>query len=132
MTWLLQGSLWTKVFGGALHTETDETGWVGVLSHPNCIAGVPYLPYISLLLICLLLSAMWTQQMTISSVIICTTAVSILTYASTIVVSILRPVSLFQIPRAELMGDILEHVHTYRWGSFLMVRPLNYLPSAAY
>ncbi|KAG2090068.1 hypothetical protein BD769DRAFT_416478 [Suillus cothurnatus] len=87
---------------------------------------------ISLLLICLLLSAMWTQQMTISSVIICTTAVSILTYASTIVVSILRPVSLFQIPRAELMGDILEHVHTYRWGSFLMVRPLNYLPSAAY
>ncbi|KAG2105389.1 hypothetical protein BD769DRAFT_1504161, partial [Suillus cothurnatus] len=64
--------------------------------------------------------------MTISSVIICTTAVGILTYVNTIVVSILRPV------RAELMGDILEHVHTYRWGSFLMVRPLNFLPSTAY
>lgn len=51
---------------------------------------------ISLLLFSLSLFAnMWTQQTTISSAIICTTAVDTLVYASTTVVSILHPDSPF-------------------------------------
>ncbi|KAG1727875.1 hypothetical protein EDB19DRAFT_173341 [Suillus lakei] len=71
---------------------------------------------ISLLLFGLSPSAnMWTRQTMISSVIICTTVVGILIYASTIVVSMLRPDSPFQTPGAELMGAILKRVLSYRW-----------------
>ncbi|KAG1886745.1 hypothetical protein F4604DRAFT_1285155 [Suillus subluteus] len=49
---------------------------------------------------------MWTQQTTISSVIICTTASGILFYAGTIIVSMLRPDSPFQTPGSEAMKAI--------------------------
>ncbi|KAG2128253.1 hypothetical protein DEU56DRAFT_819394 [Suillus clintonianus] len=79
---------------------------------------------ISLLLFGLSLSAnMWMQQTTISSVIISTTALGILIYASTIVVSMLRPDSPFQTPGAELLGAICKkflaicvHFLPYRLG----------------
>ncbi|KAG1850987.1 hypothetical protein C8R48DRAFT_836547 [Suillus tomentosus] len=62
---------------------------------------------ISLLLFGLSLSAnMWTQQTTISSVVICSTAFGILFYASALLVTILRPDSPFRTPGAELMGAI--------------------------
>ncbi|KAG1805472.1 uncharacterized protein BJ212DRAFT_868580 [Suillus subaureus] len=64
---------------------------------------------ISLLLFGLSLSArMWTQETTISSVIICTTAFGILFYAGTILVSVLRPDSPFQTPASELFVAIRQ------------------------
>lgn len=58
---------------------------------------------ISLLLFGLSLSAnMWTEQTTISSVIICFTTVGILLYGLTIFVSVWRPDSPFQTPGSEL------------------------------
>jgi hypothetical protein len=74
------------------------------------LQGFLVLLQISLLLFGLSLSAnMWTQQTTISSVIICTTAFGIMLYASTILVTMLRPDSPFQTPGAELMGDICRY-----------------------
>lgn len=64
---------------------------------------------ISLLLFGLSLSAnMWTEQTTISSVIICFTTVGILLYGLTISVSVWRPESPFQTPGSELTRTICK------------------------
>jgi len=64
---------------------------------------------ISLLLFGLSLSAnMWTQQRTISSVIICTTALGILFYVATILVSVIHPDSPFQTAGSTLIGAICK------------------------
>jgi hypothetical protein len=64
---------------------------------------------ISLLLFGLSLSAnMWTQQRTISSVIISTTALGILFYIATIVISVLHPDSPFQTAGSAVVGAIFR------------------------
>lgn len=64
---------------------------------------------ISLFLFGLSLSAnMWTQQVTISTVIICTTAFGILFYVATIFVSVLHPDSPFQTAGSQLVAAICE------------------------
>lgn len=64
---------------------------------------------ISLLLFGLSLSAnIWTEQTTISSVIICFTTVGILLYGLTISVSVWRPDSPFQTPGSELARTICK------------------------
>ncbi|KAG1725538.1 hypothetical protein EDB19DRAFT_1947173 [Suillus lakei] len=66
---------------------------------------------ISLLLFGLSLSAnIWTHQITISSIIICTTAFGILFYAGTIFVSALRPDSPFRTPGSDLVGAICKKI----------------------
>jgi hypothetical protein len=51
---------------------------------------------------------MWTQQIIISSAIICTTAFGILFYMTTIFVSVLHPDSPFQTPGSELVGALCK------------------------
>jgi hypothetical protein len=66
---------------------------------------------ISLLLFGLSLSAnMWTQQPTISSVIISTTALGILFYVATILISVLHPDSPFQTAGSTLVGAISRKI----------------------
>jgi hypothetical protein len=66
---------------------------------------------ISLLLFGLSLSAnMWTQQRTISSVIISATALGILFYVATIVISVLHPNSPFQTAGSALVGAIYRKI----------------------
>jgi hypothetical protein len=66
---------------------------------------------ISLLLFGLSLSAnMWTQQRTISSVIITATALGILFYVGTIVISVLHPDSPFQTAGSALVGALSRKV----------------------
>jgi hypothetical protein len=66
---------------------------------------------ISLLLFGLSLSAnMWAQQRTISSVIISTTALGILFYVATIVISVLHPDSPFQTVESALVGALSRRV----------------------
>jgi hypothetical protein len=66
---------------------------------------------ISLLLFGLSLSAnMWTQQRTISSVIITATALGILFYVATIVISVLHPDSPFQTAGSALVGALSRKV----------------------
>jgi hypothetical protein len=70
---------------------------------------------ISLLLFGLSLSAnMWTQQSTISSIIISTTALGILFYVATILISVLHPDSPFQTAGSTLVGAICEKFHLVR------------------
>jgi hypothetical protein len=66
---------------------------------------------ISLLLFGLSLSAnMWTQQRTISSVIISATALGILFYVATIVISLLHPDSPFQTAGSTVVGAISRKI----------------------
>jgi hypothetical protein len=61
----------------------------------------------SLFLVCLSLSAnIWTQQITTSGVIICTTAFGTLFSMATSLVSLLRPDSPFQTPGSEFVGAL--------------------------
>ncbi|KAG0699176.1 hypothetical protein DFH29DRAFT_62225 [Suillus ampliporus] len=74
---------------------------------PTILQAFFVLLQISLLLFGLSLSAnLWTQQTTISSVIICTTAFGILLYGVTIHVSLWRPDSPFQTPGSKIAGTI--------------------------
>jgi hypothetical protein len=66
---------------------------------------------ISLLLFGLSLSAnMWTQQRTISSVIISATALGILFYVGTILISVLHPDSPFQTAGSTLVGAVCRKI----------------------
>lgn len=68
-------------------------------------------PQVSLLLFGFSLSAnVWTQQTTISSVIICTTAFGLLFYVGTILVSVLHPGSPFQTPGSDLFVAICQEL----------------------
>ncbi|KAG2360156.1 hypothetical protein BDR07DRAFT_1487441 [Suillus spraguei] len=70
--------------------------------------------HIALLLFCVSLTAdIWTQQLQISTIIICITAAHIPFYSGTILVSMLHPGGPFQIPSSKLFAAICQNFHPH-------------------